>query len=221
MRKLLILIILLSNSITGYAQFKKFAFTFETSPLLLYKYNEYEVVAYKNMYNYLLGGNASVYLIDKRIDLAFNTGLFIKTKNHKTEYWYGHPSGEPATSTDKYTFLSLPLTFKCEYKISPHYLTYAEIGIFLNWIVWKYYFYQNPDGITINSLPGDLQYKRLHELYFSIGISRLLANSKFGIGLKPYALYKIKEEDIYTYSHYNVGRFGFGISIFFTYYLTK
>ena len=69
----------------GFAQWEKFAFSPEASPMLIHMYDQYDNVHYYNDLNYLLGLEASAFVIDRKIDLAVNTGLFLKTKNYHSE----------------------------------------------------------------------------------------------------------------------------------------
>jgi hypothetical protein len=220
-----IIIVLLSLSFnqTCYSQWEKFSFSAEVSPLLLYKYDQYDNVHYYNKYNYLIGLSASAYIIDGKIDLVFNTGLFLKTKNYYSENWdmkIFWPD-EPIKSLNKYTYLSLPLTLKCEFNIGKNYLTYAEGGILINRIISKYFYMERPDGTFIDQYPSDAGFQYLNELYFAVGIGRKFQGAKSLIGIKPYLLYKYKEESYYSHGLYNLGRLGVGVSFYYSIYVKR
>jgi hypothetical protein len=221
-RSMILILVTIFSLVFNYAssQVKKISFSLEISPLLLYNYKSYEKVEHENMFNYLFGSAASAFIIDKRIDLSINTGLFIKSKNYKSKYWDVYALNQYANSINKYTFLSIPLTIKCQLDVNHHFFAYAEAGIFLNWMIYKYYYFQYPDGTSLNEFPSELEFTKLHELFFAINIGRNIKENNYSFGLKPYVLYKFMDEGTFTDSFYNLGRFGFGLSFIFTYYLT-
>ncbi len=221
MHKLAIIVIITFFVSNSSAQINKFAFSAEVSPVLLYFFQSNVLAKYQNKYNYLFGLNSSVYVIDKKIDLAFSSGLYLKTKRYYSEFKQFPEPSEPKTTINKYTYLSWPITLKPEFDISNDLAFFFEAGIFINWIVSKSFCRTYSNGTVVdNDFPYDLEFDQLNELYLAIGIRKNLSNTKSCLSIKPFLLYKYQDDDLYSNSYYNLGRTSIGLSFVYSYFIT-
>jgi hypothetical protein len=218
-----LLIVAISTCFIGnsYAQIKRIDFSAEVSPVLLYFFQSNEYAKHQNKYNYLFGLNSSVFIIDKKMDLAFSSGLYLKTKRYYSEYKAFPEPSEPETTTDKYTYLSWPITLKSEFNISNDLAFFCEAGIFINWIVSKSFRHNYSNGSVVYGFPSDLESDQLNELYFALGFRKTVGNTNSSIGIKPYLLYKYQDNSRYSNSYYNLGRTSMGLSLVYSYFISR
>jgi len=219
--KLIIIVITTCFIGNSYSQINKYAFSLEVSPVLLYFFQSNEYAYHQNKYNYLFGLNSSVYIIDKKIDLAFGSGLYLKTKRYYSEYKAFPEPSEPETMIDQYTYLSWPIMLKPEINISNNLVFFCEAGIFINWIISKDFCHTYSNGTVVYDFPSDLEFDQLNEFYVALGFRKNVGSTNSCLSIKPYLLYKFQDNSAYSNNYYNLGRTSIGLSVVYSFFITK